>query len=301
MKRALVAAALVALALAAPAAALLPAVKGSSVGDSRPLKAYASVSPVISLFGDDVTARIAVIADTKWIDPARLRVTAKFNPYKPVSRDILRTGTGRFLQLTWTWTLRCETTACVPKDGVRGFTFAAARIDYLGTNGKPRYGIDAHFPRIQAFSQITPGAYTFMNRRKALPWVYSITPIASPSYRIAPSTLYWLALVLAGVLGAAALAISGRAAWRLIPRHVRTRGAGTALDRALELFFWAREQGDETLQRKALERVADELGTSPDLSEVARALAWSPETPEDEEVRAISDQVRSTPPAGDAA
>ena len=49
--------------------------------------------------------------------------------------------------------------------------------------------------------------------------------------------------------------------------------------------------GDETLQRKALERVADELPLDVvDLSEIARELAWSPETPEGDEVEAISER-----------
>ena len=61
------------------------------------------------------------------------------------------------------------------------------------------------------------------------------------------------------------------------------------LERALALFFWANARGDETLQRKALERVADELPFDVhELSETAHALAWSPETPDEEDVQAIS-------------
>ena len=36
------------------------------------------------LFGDTVTAKIAIVADTKWVDPARLRVTTNFAPYTPI-------------------------------------------------------------------------------------------------------------------------------------------------------------------------------------------------------------------------
>src|SRR4029077_9603703 len=65
----------------------------------------------------------------------------------------------------------------------------------------------------------------------------------------------------------------------------------SSLERALTLFFWARAHNDETLQRKALERVADELPFDVrELSETARALAWSPETPEEEEVQEISEK-----------
>ena len=84
MRRAAFGAALAALALAAPAASELRPVPGSSVGDGVPLKAYASLTPPVHLFGDVLTARVAVVADTKWIVPRRLRVTASFEPYEPI-------------------------------------------------------------------------------------------------------------------------------------------------------------------------------------------------------------------------
>ena len=59
--------------------------------------------------------------------------------------------------------------------------------------------------------------------------------------------------------------------------------------------------GDETLQRKALERVADELPVEVhDLSEMYREFAWAPETPEDRDVQAISEQATRSTPADEA-
>ena len=67
--------------------------------------------------------------------------------------------------------------------------------------------------------------------------------------------------------------------------------ASSSLERALAVFFWAGRRGDETLQRKALERVAAELPLDvADLSDATRELAWSPETPEEDEVEAISER-----------
>src|SRR5205823_9432159 len=105
------------LGLAGPAAAGLPALEqGSSVGEGVPLKAYASITPTVHLFGDDVTAKIAIVADTKWVDPARLRVAADFTPYQVTKAPtVLRLRVGRFSQVTWTWTLRCLTSPCVPR------------------------------------------------------------------------------------------------------------------------------------------------------------------------------------------
>ena len=83
MKRALLAAVALALVLAAPAAARLPVFEnGSSVGEGLPLKAYATITPTVHLFGDSITAKLAIVADTKWVDPSRLQVSADFAPYE---------------------------------------------------------------------------------------------------------------------------------------------------------------------------------------------------------------------------
>jgi hypothetical protein len=109
---------------------------------------------------------------------------------------------------------------------------------------------------------------------------------------VSPNLAFWLAVALAGVLGAAGLALAARWARPFLPSRAAQAPARTSsLERALTLFFWARAHDDETLQRKALERVADELPFDVhDLSESARALAWSEETPEAEDVEEISER-----------
>ena len=71
---------------------------------------------------------------------------------------------------------------------------------------------------------------------------------------------------------------------------------GTPLERALAVLRYAHEHGDETLQRKAFERVAGELGVkrADELTAIARELAWSQRTPEDEEVEEFAEQARGT-------
>jgi hypothetical protein len=299
VKRALLAAAFLALAGASTAVASVPLVPGgSAVGGDLPLKAYASLTPPVHLFGDSVTAKVAVVADTKWVNPARLRVTANFEPYEPTHPPTeLRIGSGRFLQITWTWTLRCLTTKCVPvvppSDHYHIFQFRPARIDYLNEHGGIRYEIAAHFPPVEALSEVSPGVVKFLNAHHALNWQYQLAPVAAPRYRVSPGVIFWLALALAGLLGAFGILLTGR--WALQFRRPAPAAAPalppSTLERALALFFWARAHGDETLQRKALERVADELPIDVhDLSETARELAWSPETPEGEDVQAISDR-----------
>ncbi len=303
MRRWLVLAALAALATAAPAAAFLPSVHGSAVGDDVPLKAYASITPPVHLFADAITARVAVVADTKWIDPRRLRVTADFRPYQPVQQpSVLRLGSGRFLQITWSWTLRCLTAACVPhtppSDEVHVFTFPAAHIDYDGLEPKRHYGITAAFPKVEVVSELSPGVISYLELHGILHWQAPLAPVAAPTYRLSPGLLFWLSLALAGVAAAAGLLVAGRWAlsFRRVPEVAPPAPPATTLERALAVFFWAREHGDETLQRKALERVANELPPEVrELSETAHALAWSPDTPEDEDVQALSEGARGRP------
>jgi hypothetical protein len=297
---ALVAAA--ALALAAPAAARLPVFQqGSSVGEGVPFKAYASVNPAVHLFGDELTAKIAIVADTRWVDPRRLRVTADFTPYQPTKPPaVLRLQVGRFAQVTWTWTLRCITSPCVPRlppsDKFHVFKFRPARVDYLQLDGKPAYGINASFPPVEVLSQVSPGVVNFLRKTNRLNWRFDFTPVAAPSYRTSPDLLFWLAVGLAGAAGVGALWFAFR--WYLVVRPRRAPpvvDAGTPLERALAVLRYAHATGDETLQRKAFERVAGELGVerADELTLIARELAWSQRTPEDEEVEEFAEQARS--------
>jgi len=288
-----------ALVLAAPAAAHLPvAGSGSAVGEGVPLKAYASITPTVQLFGDELTAKIAILADSKLVDPARLRVTTNFTPYQPAKQaSVLRLQVGRFAQITWTWVLRCDTSPCVPRlppsDKFHVFHFQPAHIEYLALDGKPKYGINASFPPVEVLSQVSPGVAAFLRQANRVNWRYDFTPVAAPTYRFSPSVVFWLAIGLGVLCVLAAVWFAHR--WYLV---VRPRAAavdidpGTTLERALAVLRYAHRHGDETLQRKAFERVAGELGVerADELTLIARELAWSPRTPEDEEVEEFAEQ-----------
>jgi hypothetical protein len=292
---------LVALAFVPSAAGALPVYKGSSVGEGLPFKAYASITPTVHLFGDSITAKLAVVADTHLVDTSRLKVIAIFTPYtKTKPPTVIRLQIGRFAQVTWTWTIRCITSPCVPRvppdDRFHVFHFRPAHIEYLKANRSPAYSIDASWPPVQVDSQISPGVVAFLQKTNHLNWRLGMTPVAAPTYRVSPTLVYWLALGLAAVLGAGALALATR--WFLIvhPRRgvVATAEVGTPLERAIAVLRYAHEQGDETLQRKAFERVAGELGIerADELTLIARELAWSARTPEDEEVEEFAEQAR---------
>jgi hypothetical protein len=290
-----------ALVVVAPAAAMLPVhPSGSSVGEGVPLKAYASITPTVHLFGDLLTAKLAIVADTKWVDASRLRVRASFTPYEPARPPrVLRLASGRFEQITYTWSLRCIASQCVPRtppsDRFHVFHFTQARIDYLTTAGRPAYGIDAYWPPVEVLSQVSPGVAAFLRRTHHVNWRVGLTPLAAPTYRISPTLLLWLAVAASALVAGTGLLLAGRWALGLRPERV-VEGApkATQLERAIAVLRYAHETGDETLQRKALERVADELGAerADELARVARELAWSARTPEDEEVEDFATQAR---------
>ena len=204
---------------------------------------------------------------------------------------------------------RCLTVPCVPQtkptDNARSFRIHPAKIDYLTTTGARAYGITASFPTLTTLSQLNVGIQQYLVHHNALEWRFRLTPVAAPRYRLSPSLLFWLALGLGSALAAAAAVLGGRWALSFLPARAGAAPPGTPLERALALVLWARERGDERLQRKALERVADELGADVgDLSETARALAWSKDLPADEDVARISEQARreaarAEPPAGE--
>jgi hypothetical protein len=299
VKRAIFGALLAALALAAPAAAAdkVPEVRGGSViGKNLPLKVFASISPPVHLFGDSITAKVAVVADRKWVAPANLRVAVHFRPYEPIAPPTeVRTGSGRLLQITWTWRLRCLTPECVPvmrhSQFTHVFLFSPAHIEYLSPTGQVRYAVDARFQRVEVLSQLSPSVIHALEAH-TIDWQAPITPITRPHYRVSPDLAFWLAVALAIVLGTTGLAVGTRWALQFRPRADAAASLpASSLERALTLFFWARAQNDETLQRKALERVADELPFDVhELSETARALAWSREAPDEEDVQVISER-----------
>jgi hypothetical protein len=296
--------AVVAFVFAAPAAASLPVISsGSSVGEGLPLKVYATIRPTVHLFGDLITAKVAIVADPKWVDPARLRVTANFAPYAPAQAPFVRqVRSGRFVQITWTWNLRCLTSQCVPRtppsDLNHVFSFPPARIAYLQLNRRPAYRITANWPPIEVVSQVSPGLVASLEETRHLNWRVSLTPVTAPTYRFSGGSLFWSAVAFAGAFGLAALGLVWR--WYLVLRPRRApelpMDVGTPLERALAVLRYAHEHGDETLQRKAFERVAGELGVAraDELTLIARELAWSQRTPEDEEVEEFAEQARGT-------
>jgi hypothetical protein len=296
---AVTAALLAGLAIASPANAKVPVIPpvhgGSVLGQNLPLKVYASVTPPAQLFGNPITARVAVVADRKWVAPANVRIRVNFAPYQSADPPTeVRAHNGRLLQMTWTWRLRCLTAQCIPEtkssEVSHIFRFAPARVAYVSPAGAVRYSLYARFQPIVVYSELSPAVVKALGHQ--INWQDPLTPVAAPRYRVSPGLAFWLAVALAVVLGTTGLALATRWTLQFRPKtNARATLTASSLERALTLFFWARAHDDETLQRKALERVADELPFDVHhLTETTRELAWSEETPDEGDVQEISER-----------
>ena len=187
--------------------------------------------------------------------------------------------------------LRAETAA---EREVPRLPLQPGTLEYLALDGKTAY---KHQGQLAA----DRGALADQSGRRRLPAAHEPPQLALPdragrgaAYRFSPTLLVWLAVALGAASVLAAAWFARRGCSSCAHRAVRTIEVeqASALERALALLRWAHEQGDETLQRKAFERVAGELGVeaADELLLIARELAWSSRTPEDIEVEEFAEQ-----------
>jgi hypothetical protein len=273
-----------------------PPAPGTVLGGQTPISVTASIPQPVQFFADRVAASVVVFVDRKWVDPSKVRAVVDFSPYQAVAPPTERESIqGRLVKLTWSWTLNCLTVECVPSappsDVVHVFHFQPVQVEVLANKGTVAYGITGLFPELETVSGLSPPMVQAVLAHKRIPWQYQLAPPAA-SFRLPPGVVFWVALGLALICIAAGLAIAARWAWQFRPAAVASSGpTSSSLERALAVFFWAGGRGDETLQRKALERVAAELPFDvDDLSETTRALAWSPASPAPDEVEEISER-----------
>ena len=144
---------------------------------------------------------------------------------------------------------------------------------------------------------MSPGVAAFLRKTNRLNWRFDFTP-----RRVADVPHVARAPLLARRRRSAARSCSPPLwfayRWYLVVRPRRaTRARSTRARRSSARSpscATRTRHGDETLQRKAFERVAGELGVerADELTLIARELAWSQRTPEDEEVEEFAEQAR---------
>jgi hypothetical protein len=290
--------------LAVSAAVSAPVASGASaplLPHGKTIAVYAPLHPTVILFGDSVTLDVTVVLDRRHIDPAGVGLETSLPPFtvappaRPIRRDL-----GPITQLRFPLLLRCVTYPCVPTGQTTLLRLRPARVLYaLRGDRRGTLAVRLRLPAIEVISQINP---TLLNSESAVPtqvritpYVAHVVPLPRPTYRTDPAVLVGGTIGAAGLLFLAAAALGTLyVRGRLPARRPRQRGA-SQLEEALALLAWARDHGDDTVRRKAIERVAAELGQNggrEDLAASARRLAWAEPSPPPEEVAEFAERVR---------
>ncbi|MBD0328718.1 MAG: hypothetical protein ICV64_01230 [Thermoleophilia bacterium] len=273
---------------AAVVAAVLLLTAGTSPDDEGPreLRVATDFDPRTHLFGDPVAARVHVELDTRRVDPADVRVRARFEPYSVMRRERDVSRAGSLVVLREQFTLQCLIPACTP----RGFTLELApppvRVDYRLGDGARRTASTPWPSSWVATRIVDADVPSGADPRVPWPWRYPRVPPAV-SYRVAPTVAAAVAYGTAALLVLAAALLLAPEVRRLLGVAVRREDPLARLsppERALALLEGALAAGAPAEQRKALDRLARELRRrgDEDLAGAARRLAWSAATSGDE-------------------
>jgi hypothetical protein len=274
-----------------------------------------SLTPAVHLFAEPVVARIDVVVDRDQIDPADVVAKSDFKPYETLGGTaVVREDIGRYTHLQYTTTLRCLSEKCIPSTRAYSDTPISqtpelplfpenqqrdekAKYEFPPTLVVAGDGSDAKtigrvvWPPLRSLSRIN--WYDSSVVGQGFPFESTVTPLPKTSYRISPTLLGLLLLVLAISIVAVPvlfLVLSYRA--RRLPTEDR-RKAMSPLERALALVEWASRRPSVDERREALEVLAYELDTADDqTARRARAQGWSPPPPGADEMTELVTSVR---------
>jgi hypothetical protein len=270
-----------------------------STGQRPPetLAVAAEVQPEVHVFGDPVEAVVDVVLDRTLIVPDSVSIQADFAPYEqagPVS--VLRSESGSTARVQFRYRLECLREGCAPAAARRAVEFTLARVLYR-FHGRTGQGVDVvDWPAFEVTGRV--GEVEVDGGR----WRASATSLPATSYRVRPVS------AAVGLLGGSLILAIGAAAvaWRLGGRRLRPEieegalvDSLSPLERALALARQASRNGAPPERRKALERVALELGALglEELEDGARSLAWAAAGPSIEDVDELARKVEATVPA----
>ena len=274
--------------------------RGSTLAlpDGRALLATGSISPRVHLFGDTVRVVISVVVDRRRLDPARVRVTARFAPYELVGRaQETRRDAGELTQLVYTTSIRCTRIACLPEPAAgRTFEFPDAIVscEAAAPAGADLPGARVEWPKVVEYSRVGTAE---VEGDVAPRWQGNPALLPAVTHRVKPSVAFWT------LVGAAALLLLAAATlqWRYLPRPLAAlferpgRVANLSpLERALAAVEDARSARDAVKQRQALELLSEELARTGEvpLALAARELAWSAVGPASEATGRLTANVR---------
>jgi hypothetical protein len=288
--------------LALVATALLLASCGG--GDEPPslplgkqIAATATLSPAVHVFAEDVVARVDVVVDRDHVDPERVQLEARFQPYEVKESAETREDRGRITLLRYEYLLHCLGIDCIPevlpsaageaesgRGERRSYRLPPARVVY----GETRTLTRASWPELVSVSRLRRSDVP----RFGLVFEANVNPLPEPDYRVEPRVLgAGLAVGALALLALPATFLIGRLRRRQPPEPEPDEPELPPLERALRLVE-TREDGDT--RREALEVLAGELDavSQPDLAKSARTLAWSRPMPTTEATGRLVEAVR---------
>jgi hypothetical protein len=299
-RRGLIAGAALLVVVGSVAGVLVSSGGGSAGSPPSAIQARSAFLPGVVLFGDTLTARLDVILDRSKVDPGSVRVQASFTPWKPVAppKQVRRDGSASSTYIEKTYVLRCLEAACTAQNDSIVEDFDRARVSYIARDGTHRV-TQVQWPRLIVDSRYAQKTLSAAGASPA-PWKAALFSLPSLTYSISPTLLF--ALLLTG--GLVLLLAAGGLVYLVRPRPaVRVAPAPppppapvlTPLERAFLLLELSERVDGAGDQRRALERLADELDKrgEPALARAARTLAWSEAIPETEQTTRFAESVRS--------
>jgi hypothetical protein len=230
-----------------------------------------SLEPREALFGDAVTAEIDVAGGS-----SPVRIHTDFRPYRVVAASL----TGGPERRVYRWRLECLRRACLPGAPEKAVQFRPVRLTWSGVT------VTRFWPPLRLASRIDPRDLSSPELRSN---VVDQPPV---TYDLAPGRVELVLVVVAALLlvyPALLLARLARRLWRRLRLSRLERM--TPMERALELLRVAAAMPECDPRRRALERVARELGED-DVAADARRLAWSRPQPESEEMDTLRSRVK---------
>lgn len=250
------------------------------ISPADPVKVHTTLAPRAAQFGDRMVAQADVLVDASRVDPGAVRVVAAFAPYETVGEPTVTRGTaGALTQLRYRWSIDCLARMCLPRETARRFVFAPVRAEYRGGLAT---GI---WPALRVETRVGPQDLARPGLR------FDVLPLPAATQRIAPGTLRLLLLLATALAFLGAVALLGPELLALVPSYRRV-DRRTPLERALAHVRTARSQGTPP-RRRALERLACEVD-DPELGSRIRELAWSPPSPEEDEMDRVARQAEGS-------
>jgi hypothetical protein len=262
---------------------------------SRSIEVTTDITPDAHVFGQQVVATVEALVDTTEIDPASVGVLAEFTPYELAGeRTVERKVSPGVALITFRFPLRCLQEGCDTSTARGVAEFETGRIVYRFRAGSGDAFGALDWPAFEVASRVSADDVDRIR------WRAAETTIPDVSYRVDPTWLAALLLACAAVLAAGGAVLARRLWWAGPDEAASTElpvESSTRLEQALALARDASLNGDVPRRRRALERVAQELGAEDrlGLAAEARALAWSSAGSTQDEVESLARRAEDRP------